>query len=81
MGTNEFIERLYQHYEDFEQGHAVSLWETCRDCKEAAHKITQLQRFIDDMLGDHYVDYLEFYTNRCRELEEKIENVYKILEE
>ena len=81
METNELVERLYQHYEDFGQVYPVSLFEVCCDCKEAAHKIEQLQRLIDDMLGDHYVDYLEFYTNRCRELEEKIENVYKILEE
>lgn len=25
-----------------------------------------------DILGDHYIDYLEFYTNRCRELEEQL---------
>ena len=42
--------------------------------EEAADRLEQLQRFIDDMLGDHYVDYLEFYANRCRELEEELEN-------
>jgi hypothetical protein len=41
--------------------------------REAADKLEQLQRFIDDMLGDHYVDYLEFYANRCMELEEELE--------
>ena len=81
METNELIERLYQHHEDFGQGNPVSLFEVCCDCKEAADRLGELQRLIDDMLGDHYVDYLEFYTNRCRELEEKIENIYKILEE
>lgn len=40
--------------------------------KEAADKLEQLQQIIDDMLGDHYVDYLDFYTNRCRELEEQL---------
>ena len=39
---------------------------------EAADKLEQLQRLIDDIMGDHYVDYLEFYSNRCRELEEKL---------
>ena len=41
--------------------------------REAANKLEELQRFIDDMLGDHYVDYLEFYANRCRELEEELD--------
>lgn len=35
----------------------------------AADKLEELQRLVDDMLGDHYIDYLEFYANRCRELE------------
>lgn len=81
METNELVENLYQHYEDFGQGNPISLFEVCCDCKEAAHKIEQLQGYIDDMLGDHYVDYLEFYANRCRELEEKLEKINKILEE
>lgn len=42
--------------------------------REAADKLEQLQQIIDDMLGDHYVDYLDFYTNRCRELEEKLDD-------
>ncbi len=42
---------------------------------KAADKLEQLQRLIDDMLGDHYVDYLDWYFNRCRELEEELENV------
>jgi hypothetical protein len=45
--------------------------------EEAADKLEELQNFIDDMLGDHYVDYLEFYANRCRELEEELEKVNK----
>lgn len=81
MELRELMERLYQHHEDFEQGNPVSLWETCRDCREAANTIGKLQGIIDDMLGDHYIDYLEFYTNRCRELEEKLEKINKILEE
>lgn len=39
----------------------------------AAEKLEELQQLVDDMFGDHYVDYLEFYTNRCRELEEELE--------
>ena len=38
----------------------------------AAEKLQELQQLVDDMLGDHYVDYLDFYTNRCRELEEQL---------
>ena len=41
----------------------------------AANKLEELQRIIDDMLGDHYVDYLDWYTNRCRELEAELESV------
>ena len=42
---------------------------------EAADKLEQLQKLVDDMLGDHYVDNLDWYANRCRELEEKLENI------
>lgn len=42
---------------------------------EAADRLEQLQRIIDDMLGDHYVDYLDWYANRCRELEDELENM------
>lgn len=69
----ELKERLWQHHEDYGQGNPINLFEVCYDCKEAADKLEELQRFIDDMLGDHYVDYLEFYANRCRELEEELD--------
>ena len=42
---------------------------------EAANKLEQLQQLVDDILGDHYVDYLDCYANRCRELEDQIENI------
>lgn len=42
---------------------------------EAADKLEQLQKLVDDMLGDHYVDNLDWYANRCRELEEELENI------
>ena len=41
----------------------------------AAEKLQELQQLVDDILGDHYVDYLEFYTNRCRELEEELDRL------
>ena len=43
--------------------------------ENAAEKLQELQQLVDDMLGDHYIDYLEFYTNRCRELEEETEKL------
>lgn len=42
--------------------------------KAAADKLEELQQFIDDTTNDHYVDILDFYSKRCRELEDKIEN-------
>lgn len=68
MDTNELKEKLWKHHEDYGQGHTQSLFQICRDCKDAADKIEELQRLVDDMLGDHYIDYLEFYADRCREL-------------
>ena len=85
METNKLISRLYQTYEDYTRDNLLKvklqLPDICCDCLEAANKLASLQRLVDDMLGDHYVDYLEFYTNRCRELEEKIDNIKNILEE
>ena len=37
---------------------------------EAADKIEWLQKFIDDMTNDHFVDILDFYSERCQNLEE-----------
>ena len=47
----------------------------CYLIEEAADKLEQLQQLVDDILGDHYVDYLDWYSNRCRELEEELENI------
>ena len=43
--------------------------------KEAANKLEQLQELVDGLLGDHYVDYLDYYTSYCRELEEKLDMI------
>ena len=43
--------------------------------KIAAEKLEKLQQLADDMLGDHYVDYLDWYANRCRELEDELLNI------
>ena len=47
--------------------------------KEAADKLEQLQELVDGLLGDHYVDYLDYYTSYCRELEDKLEMIEAIL--
>ena len=41
--------------------------------RHAADKLEQLRQFIDDMHNDHYVDHLDFYFNRCWELEDKVD--------
>lgn len=79
MDTSELIDKLYQYHEDYGQGVSPSLFQMSMACKEAANKIAELQRFIDDMNGDHYVDYLEFYEARCRELENKLAQIQDII--
>ena len=37
---------------------------------EAADKIEWLQKLVDDMTNDHFVDILDFYSERCQNLEE-----------
>lgn len=36
---------------------------------EAADKIEWLQKLVDDMTNDHFVDTLDFYSERCQNLE------------
>ena len=40
---------------------------------EAADNLERLMRYIDDITNDHYVDYLEWYQNRCDELQEELD--------
>lgn len=72
MTTRELIERLHQHHEDYGQGYTQNFFQVCLDCKKAADRLEVLMQLIDDMSSDHYVDYLEFYAERCRELEEEL---------
>ena len=37
---------------------------------EIANKIEWLQKLIDNMTNDHFVDVLDFYFERCQKLEE-----------
>ena len=77
MTTTELIERLKEsmdsEYIQENNDEVIDLF------KAAAIKLEQLQRIIDDMTNDHYVDYLDFYINRCRELEEKISEILSII--
>lgn len=41
--------------------------------KAAADKLEELQRLIDDTTNDHYVDALDFYSERCWKLEDELE--------
>lgn len=62
--------------EGFARGH-MYVWEDPEPyfIEAAADKLEQLQKLVDDMLGGHYVDNLDWYANRCRELEEELENI------
>ena len=72
MITNELIKRLYQHHEDYIEGYTQDFSQVCLDCKEAAMRLEWIKRLIEDILSDHYIDYLEFYAERCRELEDEL---------
>ena len=55
MTTREMIDRLrYKRDVDFD---------------EVADRLEELAQVIDDIMNDHYVDYLEWYAKRCWELE------------
>lgn len=57
MTTKDMIDRLrYKRAVDF---------------NEVADRLEKLMQIIDDMTNDHYTDYLEWYAQRCWELEEE----------
>ena len=57
MTTKDMIDRLrYKRTVDF---------------NEVADRLEKLMQIIDDMTNDHYTDYLEWYAQRCWELEEE----------
>lgn len=73
MTTDEIIDILREKiYLSETEGESISP----SICQEVMNKLAELQRFIDNMLGDHYVDYLEWYMERCRYLEDELE-IYK----
>ena len=73
LTTNELIKRLREsmdsEYIQQNDDKIITL------LKIAAEKLEKLQQLADDMLGDHYVDYLDWYANRCRELEDELLNI------
>ena len=79
MEINELKSRLRQYYKDYGNGEEINIFHLCFDCKEAADKIDELQTMIDDIMGDHYMDQLDFYFNRCSELEDKIAQISKLV--
>ena len=42
------------------------------DQMEVAAKLIELMIMVDNMRNDHYVDTLEWYAERCWELEEEV---------
>lgn len=42
---------------------------------EVANRLEDLMQVIDDMTNDHYTDCLEWYAQRCWELEEEIQKL------
>jgi hypothetical protein len=79
MEINELKSRLRQYYNDYCNCEEINLYCVCTDCKVAADKIDMLQSITDDMMNDHYVDMLDFYFNRCSELEDKIAQISKLV--
>lgn len=57
MTTTEMIKKL-------RNGEEINL-------EEVAFRLYELTQVIDDMMNDHYTDYLEWYAQRCWELEEE----------
>ena len=75
MFTRELIESLRDIVADYDAPNGMDFYFDAVDAgvvTEAANRLEELESMLDDILGDHYVDYLEFYTNRCRELEEQL---------
>lgn len=79
MEISELKSKLRQYYNDYCNCEEINLYHVCTDCKIAADKIDMLQSIIDDTINDHYVDLLDFYFNRCSELEDKIAQISKLV--
>jgi hypothetical protein len=47
------------------------------DLEEVAYRLGELTQVINDMMNDHYTDYLEYYAERCWQLEEEITKLKK----
>ena len=47
------------------------------DLEEVAYRLSELTQVVSDMMNDHYVDYLEWYAERCWQLEAEITELKK----
>lgn len=45
------------------------------DLALVATRLEELMEYIDDMYMDHYVDNLEWYSERCWELQDEIDKL------
>lgn len=75
MFTRDLIESLRDIVADYDEPNGMDFYFDAIDAEvvtEAANRLEELESMLDDILGDHYIDYLEFYTNRCRDLEERL---------
>lgn len=78
MYIRDLIESLRDVISDYNDPNGETFYFDTNDAwlvTEAANRLEELQRIIDDMTNDHYVDYLDWYSNRCRELEEELSNI------
>ena len=82
MYTRDLIEGLRDIISDYNDPNGETFYFDTNDAwvvDEAANRLEELQRIVDDITNDHYTDYLEFYANRCRELEEKMSEILSII--
>lgn len=47
------------------------------DLEEVAYRLSELTQVVNDMMNDHYIDYLEWYAERCWQLEAEITELKK----
>ena len=47
------------------------------DSEEVAYRLAELTQVINDMMNDHYVDYFEWYAERCWQLEAELAELKK----
>lgn len=72
-GTRELIQKL-RHGNMIMEGDYVIGYEPPTDLEiEAADKLEYFMNYIDNITNDHYIDYLEWYQDRCDRLQEELD--------